>query len=149
MPLLEAGVNLYELKPVAEPTGGRLRDLPRGSSRASLHAKTFVFDDRTVFIGSFNFDPRSARLNTEMGLVIHSPALAAQVTAIAEDAMRPERSYRPRLLVERRDGAVIRRLQWFDVHRGRERVSDHEPDTTPIQRGLLRLLQALPIEAHL
>ena len=149
IPLLEAGINLYELKPVAEPTGGRLRDLGSGSSRASLHAKTFVFDDEHVFVGSFNFDPRSALLNTEMGLVIHSPELARQITAIAEDAMRPERSYQPQLVVETRDDRLEKHLRWHDVHQGSERVTDVEPETTLIQRGLLRVLQALPIEEHL
>ena len=150
MPLLEAGVNLYELKPVAEPHGGRLRDLGSGSSRASLHAKAFVFDDTHVFIGSFNFDPRSVHLNTEMGLVIQSPELARQLTAIAENAMRPERSYRPHLIVEPTEqGAVLKRLRWHDVYQGSERVSEVEPETTAIQRGLLRVLQALPIEQHL
>jgi putative cardiolipin synthase len=147
--LLEAGVDLYELKPVAEATGGRLRDLGSGSSRASLHAKTFVFDDEHVFIGSFNFDPRSVLLNTEMGLVIHSPELAREVTAIAEDAMRPERSFRPRLVVEPAREGTTKRVQWHDIHQGRERVFDVEPETTLIQRGLLRVLQALPIEEHL
>ena len=149
IPLLEAGVNLYELKPVAEPIGGRLRDLSSGSSRASLHAKTYVFDDEHVFIGSFNFDPRSALLNTEMGLVIHSPELAREVTDMAQDAMRPERSFRPRLVVETVDKKIVKRLQWFDVHQGAERTFDVEPETTPIQRGLLRVLQALPIEEYL
>jgi cardiolipin synthase C len=149
IPLLEAGVNLYELKPVAEPTGGRLRDLGSGSSRASLHAKTFVFDDEHVFVGSFNFDPRSALLNTEMGLVIHSPELARQVTAIAEDAMRPERSYQPQLVAETHDNTLEKHLRWHDVHEGSARVTDVEPETTVIQRGLLRVLQALPIEEHL
>ena len=147
--LLDAGVGLHELKPVADPVGGRLRDLGSGSSRASLHAKTFVFDDAHVFIGSFNFDPRSALLNTEMGLVIHSPELARQVTAIAEDATRPERSYRPRLVREKSGKLVTKRLQWHDVHAGQARVTDVEPGTTAVQRGLLRVLQALPIEEHL
>ncbi len=149
IPLLEAGINLYELKPVAEPTGGRLRNLGSGSSRASLHAKTFVLDDEHVFIGSFNFDSRSTLLNTEMGLVIHSPELAREVTAIAEDAMRPERSFRPRLVVETVDNKIAKCLQWVDVHQGTERISDVEPETTPIQHGLLRVLQALPIESQL
>lgn len=149
VPLLEAGVNLYELKPVAEPHGGRLRDLRSGASRASLHAKAFVLDDSQVFIGSFNFDPRSIHLNTEMGLVIRSPALARQLSAIAEDAMRPERSYRPRLVVEVADGQADRQLRWHDVHQGAARVFEVEPETTLIQRGLLRVLQALPIEQHL
>ncbi|MEW6120318.1 MAG: phospholipase D family protein [Pseudomonadota bacterium] len=149
VPLLEAGVTLHELKPVAEPIGGRLRDLSSGSSRASLHAKTFVFDDRHVFIGTFNFDPRSAVLNTEMGIVIHSPDLARAVTAIAEAAMQPERSYAVRLVTETGADGVTRRLQWHDRQGNTDRVSDIEPDTTPVQRGLLRTLQALPIEQHL
>ncbi|MGE5319180.1 MAG: phospholipase D family protein [Hyphomicrobiaceae bacterium] len=149
IPLLEAGVNLYELKPVAEPIGGRLRDLRSGSSRASLHAKTFVFDDEHVFIGSFNFDPRSTLLNTEMGLVIDSPEIARVVTNMAEDAMRPERSFRPQLAIETVGGKREQRLRWSDVHRGIRRTFDLEPDTTPIQRALLHVLQALPIEEYL
>lgn len=96
--------------------------------------------------GSFNFDPRSALLNTEMGLVIHSAELSRQVTRIAEDAMRPERSYRPQLVYEPNNST---RLQWHDVFQGNERITDQEPDSTLIQRGLLKLLQALPIEEHL
>jgi len=149
IPLLEAGVNLYELKPLAEPIGGRLRDLPGGSSRASLHAKTFVFDGEQVFIGSFNFDPRSALLNTELGLVIHSPGLAREVTDMAENAMRPERSFQPRLVVETVEAKVVKRLQWTDIRQGIPRTFDQEPDTTPIQRGLLRILRVLPIEEYL
>jgi putative cardiolipin synthase len=127
IPLLESGISLYELKPVAEPIGGRLRDLGSGSSQASLHAKTFVLDDIRVFIGSFNFDPRSTLLNTEMGLVIHSPELARQVTAMAEDAMRPERSYRPQLVIRPGEAPVNSRLQWHDIHQGIERISDTNP----------------------
>jgi putative cardiolipin synthase len=147
--LLEAGVDLYELKPVGELVGPRLRNLGGGSSRASLHAKAFVFDEKHVFIGSFNFDPRSTRLNTEMGLVIHSPELARQVTAIAGSAMRPERSYRPRLVREKNGHKLARRLQWHDVAHGTPRVLDDEPGLTPLHAGVLRVLQALPIEEHL
>jgi len=149
VPLLQAGINLYELKPVAEPIGGRLRDLGSGSSRASLHAKAFVIDDTHVFIGSFNFDPRSLHLNTEMGLVIHSAELARQVTAIAEDAMRAERSYQPRLVAGKNGQGSAERLQWHDIHQGTARIFDVEPGTTLIQRILLRVLQILPIEEHL
>ena len=147
--LLEAGIRLYELKPVAEPIGGRLRDLSRGSSRASLHAKTFVFDDTHVFIGTFNFDPRSALLNTEMGIVVHSPELARRVTAIADDAMRPERSYALELDIRTEDHQVTRHLLWHDRHQGSARTQTEEPETSPVQRGLLRVLQSLPIEQHL
>jgi putative cardiolipin synthase len=52
-------------------------------------------------------------------------------------------------VTEKAGKAVVRRLQWRDVHEGAPRVSDREPETTPIQRGLLRVLQALPIEEYL
>jgi len=79
--LLKHGVTLYELKPTAAPdigTGRRETSLAPGSE-ASLHAKAFVIDQRTVLIGSMNFDPRSAWYNSELGIVVESPELAAQV----------------------------------------------------------------------
>lgn len=79
--LLKHGVQLFELKPTAEPDiGGRssTSSLPPGSE-ASLHAKAFVIDQRMVLIGSMNFDPRSAWYNSELGMLVDSPQLAAQV----------------------------------------------------------------------
>ena len=79
--LLKHGVTLYELKPTAAPdivTGRRETSLAPGSE-ASLHAKAFVIDQRTVLIGSMNFDPRSAWYNSELGILVESPELAAQV----------------------------------------------------------------------
>jgi cardiolipin synthase C len=72
--LLAGGVRLYELKPTTGARGA-------GGSDASLHAKTFAVDRSRVFIGSFNFDPRSARLNTEMGVVIDSSTLAERLSS--------------------------------------------------------------------
>ncbi len=80
--LLKHGVTLYELKPTATPDIGASRGsttLGSGSSEASLHAKAFVMDQRTVLIGSMNFDPRSAWYNSELGILVDSPQLAAQV----------------------------------------------------------------------
>ncbi len=94
--MLRKGVELYEIRPVLEPPEEE-RDKARrrfGSSGASLHAKTLVFDRRTVFVGSANLDPRSARLNTELGIVVTSPELARQVAAIFETVTRPEYSFR-------------------------------------------------------
>ncbi len=80
--LLKHGVTLYELKPTAPPDIGDSRGsttVAPGSSEASLHAKAFVIDQRTVLIGSMNFDPRSAWYNSELGILVDSPQLAAQV----------------------------------------------------------------------
>jgi putative cardiolipin synthase len=90
--LLRAGVRLYELKRAAVPSGAD--DDPRsagivgsgvGSSSASLHAKTFAVDRARIFVGSFNLDPRSVALNTEMGVVLESPALARTLSDAARD----------------------------------------------------------------
>jgi len=72
--LLAAGVHLYELKPTAQ------KEHRKGSvaykSAASLHTKVFIFDREIVFVGSLNLDPRSVDINTEMGILAHSPELA-------------------------------------------------------------------------
>ena len=141
--LLEAGVELYELRRLAR-AGGREEAAAAftGSSGASLHAKTFALDSRTIFVGSFNFDPRSARLNTEMGLVIESPLLATELSR-AFDASIPQAAYR----VQRgADG----RLEWLE-QRGDGTVLRHdtEPGTTAARRLVVRLLALLPIEGLL
>ena len=91
-PLLRGGVRLFELKRSAESSSER-RDAAGGSSDASLHAKTFAVDRSRIFVGSFNFDPRSARLNTEMGVVIESATLAARLSDDL-DHLLPRAAYR-------------------------------------------------------
>ncbi|MBN3854101.1 phospholipase D family protein [Paraburkholderia sp. Ac-20340] len=78
--LLNGGVELFELRRAAGTSANR-EQAPGvfGSSGSSLHAKTFAVDGRRVFVGSLNFDPRSANLNTELGLVIESPVLAGRI----------------------------------------------------------------------
>jgi len=58
-----------------------------------VHAKTMVIDGESLFIGTFNLDPRSANLNTEIGVQIESPLLARQVEARIEQDMRPQNSW--------------------------------------------------------
>ncbi len=77
--LLKAGVGLFELKRQASVGTPRDKVGPFGSSGGSLHAKTFAVDGQRIFIGSFNFDPRSTTLNTEMGLLIDSETMASQM----------------------------------------------------------------------
>ena len=132
-PLLAAGIRLYELKRLVagrSPRGSGLM----GSSSSSLHAKTFAVDRSRLFVGSFNFDPRSARLNTEMGFVIESASLA-NVVANACTQRVPEMSYRVSLT---KSGA----LQWTD---GNQHF-DCEPRTSLGRRLLVRFLALLPIE---
>ena len=135
--LLRAGVRLFELEPSAgaEPKG-RV-----GSSSASLHAKTFAVDRERLFVGSFNFDPRSARLNTEMGLVIRSPVLAARLAAVFDTGLS-SRAYEVRLSGEGR-------LYWVEHSASGEIRHDTEPGTGFWRRTAVRLLSILPIEGEL
>ncbi|APR69382.1 phospholipase [Acinetobacter haemolyticus] len=86
--LLEKGVQLYEFLPAIDKSDldKRTEELAKkakvslkGLSRSSLHAKLMALDEKQVFIGSFNFDPRSAYLNTEIGVLLNSPPLAQAV----------------------------------------------------------------------
>jgi len=79
--LLEAGVDLYEFR--ADPAVAELVNVPPVEAKfIGLHSKAVVIDTRYVFIGSMNFDPRSADINTEMGVIVDSPALAAELRAV-------------------------------------------------------------------
>jgi cardiolipin synthase C len=138
--LLASGVTLFELKRVSTARSGRRRMLlgSSGSSHSSLHAKTFSIDRSRVFIGSFNFDPRSARLNTELGFVMDSPALAQAIAdAFAETI--PQRAYSVGL----RDGAT---LQWTESRDGRVVVHAQEPGAGLGLRFAVAVMSVLPID---
>ena len=85
--LLRAGVDLYELRPDSNMT--RRWSTLAEKSTAALHAKGMVFDRQSVWIGSFNLDPRSIGINTEVGVMIDSPEIATKVAAFMENAMAP------------------------------------------------------------
>ncbi len=123
MALLEHGVKLYELRANPDqPLSGAPWRL-HGSSSASLHSKAMVFDRRKVFIGSFNFDPRSILWNTEVGVIVDSPLLAEQVRQLALEGMAPSVSYQVRI---DRSGSRPK-LVWIDERDGRPQVLRHEP----------------------
>ncbi len=125
--LLRLGVELYEIRPTPEQPRDRDEDEYRGggstrSSERSLHAKALVLDRRVVFVGSFNLDPRSARLNTENGIVIRSPELAEQAAALFARRSAPSRAYRVALVEGGADGLV-----WITEENGQEVRYYREP----------------------
>lgn len=137
-PLLDMGVELYELKPQGErPPEGKT--VLFSSSLASLHSKAFVVDRDEVAIASLNMDPRSVNLNTELAVVIDSPALAERVVKRFEHAALPENSYRLRY----RDGT--RSIVW----EGSDQTWRHDPEMSRWRRALVRVLSWLPIEGQL
>lgn len=97
--LLEHGVKLYELRRQPGSTGGSGPHLFKTSLSAdsSLHSKAMIFDQQKSFIGSFNFDPRSGLWNTEVGVLVDSPELAAEARKLALQGMSPALSYEPKL----------------------------------------------------
>jgi cardiolipin synthase C len=136
--LLRMGVELYEL------SGSRLHENKRaflfGKSLGRLHAKLAVIDREALFIGSMNLDPRSASINTELGAVIKSPALAKELLRII-DIDRLYSAYRVRL---RADGHGI---EWVTNDGEKEIVISEEPDSSPWLRIKAWLLRPfVPIE---
>jgi putative cardiolipin synthase len=139
--LLRCGVRLYELKPGGEgpaPLKPGAWTRP-GSSSASLHGKVFSLDRSRAFVGSFNLDPRSIALNTEMGLVIDSPLLAGKISD-ALDKRAAAGAYEVRL---RKDG---KGLEWIEHADGRELVYFDEPGASAARSWSAWLLAHLPIE---
>jgi putative cardiolipin synthase len=94
--LLNAGVELYEFKPypsIRDDLIDRYPVIAESNPVFALHAKSMVIDGKTVYIGTFNLDPRSANLNTEVGILVDSKELADQLTASIERDIRPENSW--------------------------------------------------------
>jgi len=165
-PLLKAGITLYEMRPqpdTSQPvnrTGKHKKPRKRrkaafrtwrwglggvpsgygpfGSANASLHAKTLSIDDQKVFVGSFNFDPRSARLNTELGFVIDSPELSRDITRTFMDQV-PQTSYQVHL-------DDNNELYWTRHDNGQTMRFDTEPEASLWRRIWVGVLSAFPIE---
>jgi cardiolipin synthase C len=128
--LLKLGVELSEVRPKLGQQRARFH--PFRSAHASLHAKALVIDQKTVFIGSLNIDPRSARLNSELGLVIRSSDIARQVTSLLDD-ISADGSYK--LSLDRNNHIV-----WTSGPPGAEQIWHEDPETTAWQRFTLKLL---------
>jgi putative cardiolipin synthase len=129
--LLKLGVELSEVRPKLGQKRARFH--PFRSSNASLHAKAVVIDQNTVFIGSMNMDARSARTNSELGLVIRSTEIARQVTSLLDD-ISADGSYRLQLVDH------SNQIEWSSGEPGAEKTWYSDPETTRIQRFALKIL---------
>lgn len=138
--MLEQGVELYELRPRLGAPASRVGAF--GSSRARLHAKAMVIDGRYLLVGSMNLDPRSINLNTELGLLVMSPALAQDVLRLFDDVVRTS-SYR----LER---VPHEGLKWISLTpQGVKEEKRSEPDSSIWRRMGLWLLAPLAPEEML
>lgn len=135
--LLKAGVELYEMRRLSLDEGPQIEVGPFGKSATSLHAKAIVVDGKRLFVGSYNVDPRSVNLNTELGLVIDSRDLAAQVSRNFQQHV-PQSAYRLGL----EDGEVF----WIEQTPAGPVRHDREPKAGLIKRGAVWLFSLLPFE---
>lgn len=145
--LLNAGIRLYEVQKVSPLARKQERKLRRqrlkgkerfGGSASSLHAKTFSVDKQRVFFGSFNFDPRSIQLNTELGFVIHHADFAAQIDQAFEQII-PNYAYRVSL-------DENQQIYWEERLGPRTTRYSREPGVSWWRRLGMRSLALLPID---
>ena len=138
--IVRCGVDLYEMRPDANFVRRDWNWL-KPSSTAYLHTKAAVLDQRDVFIGSFNFDPRSIRLNTEIALVVRSRKLAKQVTAFVTGGMEPDNAYH----LEMKNGDLV----WIGRDENKTVKRDDEPGFGSWRGFVTMLIAQLPIEDQL
>ena len=138
-PLLKAGIKLYEARADADVAGTEYVDA--SGAKATLHTKAFVVDRKQVFIGSFNFDPRSANINTELGVIINDPKMGEQFVE-RTNARLPTETYEV-FLNEKGQ------TRWRGYENGEEVIYDNEPDTTWGERFKAGLFRILPIRSQL
>ncbi len=137
--LLKSGIKIYELKSTAseEDRENKLWKA-RSQSSTSLHAKTFAIDDHQVFIGSYNVDPRSANINTEMGVIINDDELARQLhEALSDDLL--SQAYEVKLTDDNH-------LQWHTMENGEKKVYEVEPRVDLSDHIWLTIMSWLPID---
>lgn len=127
---------MWELRPIAGQQGRASPFL--SESLASLHAKTFVFDRKQLFVGSINLDPRSLWLNTESGVFVDQPELAAQAALLFE--RWTSEGYAFRLDLDERG-----RVNWH----AEGETWTREPGASALRRVTAWLIGWLPIESQL
>jgi len=145
--MLDAGIELYETRATTSRARHRHHDADlyeiATSPQGMLHAKVYGIDRRVVFVGSFNFDPRSRLLNTEMGLLLDIPVLAERLAA-GFDAITAEHAWR----LERVPAAESRpaHIEWVATEDGRERRLADEPAAEFWRRLRAMLMSLLPLD---
>jgi putative cardiolipin synthase len=136
-PLLRHGVELYELRPMEEGDVVGEAD----AARLTLHSKVAIVDRRSAFVGSFNLDPRSLYINTELGMIVESDEIGE---AMASSGLESLKTVAYRLQLNQRG-----RLNWHYGSGGHDVVAGKEPDTSLWRRLLTRLMGLLPIEEQM
>ena len=146
--LLEEGVELYEIRSrLDDVTGsGQTKTVSRFGNY-SLHAKLYVFDREQMFIGSMNFDQRSLRINTEIGVLIHSSVLARQTAERFDHMVSPGEAYT--LALHASGPMHAPQLVWQTERDHQREELTVEPSRSWLQRVKVRWLSLLPLDREL
>ena len=141
VPMLEAGAEMYEYRPDAADR----KDWSPAAANAptQMHTKVFVIDREMAFIGTFNLDPRSKVINTEIGVLIRHPGFAEQTAAFIERGMEPGNAYRVLLDDESREARWIRR------DGEKTRTYRYDPKTGFFRNLGVAFIRLFPIEGQL
>ena len=148
VPLLEDGVDLYEIRALLGNThgSGQTAAMSRHGTY-SLHAKMFIFDRQKIFVGSMNFDQRSMHLNTEIGLLIDSPELGQELARRFEAMVQPANAYEVKL--QPGPSAGRQQLIWRTLQDGQMIDLQKEPQRSAWQKFNVRFLSLLPLDSDL
>lgn len=138
-PLLKSGVRIYEVRADADIAGSQI--VAASGAKATLHTKSFLIDGERLFIGSFNFDPRSANLNTESGVIIDSEEMGSHFEKIFIGSIEAQ-TYQVFL---NENGKV----RWRGFEDGQEVIYKKEPKTTWWQRFFTGLMRFVPVKSQL
>lgn len=138
--MLKGGIELYELKTTAKSDASRSLT-QSAEAKSALHAKVYIFDRKEVFVGSFNFDPRSAEINTELGIVYEIPDMAEFIGQKLFGEKLADITYKLAIV----DDEVV----WIDTTPTGDVVYDIQPETSWWRRFNLGFYSILPIESQL
>lgn len=151
--LLMHGAKLFEFKPLS---GRKNRANILGSkSKASLHAKAYVIDDQKLLLGSFNFDPRSIKLNTELIIEVESKALSQKMNRLFKETTSPYESYQVHLankndiLQLKKAGLPNSSLIWLSKENGIQIRHHYDPNTNFLRNFISGIFSILPLENQL
>lgn len=144
--LLKAGIEIFEMKSRPGVSRKASKEASKesgsgsgifGSSGSSLHAKTFSINNSKLFVGSFNFDPRSTRLNTELGFLIDSPTLATELNEV----------FTERILQTTYQVKLDNKNKVYWTEQGEPiNIYHKEPGTSWFKRSTVRFMSWLPLD---